>query len=92
MPTMNEQQKYLLNRIPGQYAYKNPTLAEPADIKRARKIIAAYEDKTQKEFSSRKKKYLKAIRNAREAVYFKKPEQALEIIKSLEQEFTPEED
>jgi hypothetical protein len=87
MATLNEQQKYLLNRIPGQYSYKHPTIADSAEVKQARKVIAAFEERTQKESSQRKSKFLRAIRAAREAVYFKQPEKALELIKGVESDF-----
>ncbi len=87
MATLNEQKKYLLSRILGQYNFKNPDVVEPSEVKKARKVIAAFDEKTNKFFSERKVKFTKARKIAIEAVYFKQPEKALEIIKALEAEF-----
>jgi hypothetical protein len=87
MAALNEQQEYLLGRIPNQYAFKDPDVVEPTEVKKARKVIAAFDDKTSKFFSERKKKFAKARKAAIETVYFKQPERALEIIKALEAEF-----
>ena len=88
MAALNEQQKYLLNRLPNNYAFKGKSIAETPEVKQARKVIAAFDEKNQKFFSDRKSKYLKALKGAREAIYFKTPEKALDTIKALEAEFT----
>jgi hypothetical protein len=87
MAALNEQQEYLLGRIPNQYAFKDPDVVEPTEVKKARKSIAAFDDKTSKFFSERKKKFTKARKIAIETVYLKQPDRALEIIKALEAEF-----
>lgn len=82
---LTPQQRYLLERIPSSYqmnGYKEPV--EPAEVKRARKLIEQY-DKRNSLLRCQAGKRNEALRKkAREAVYFDTPEKALAIVKQCE--------
>lgn len=82
---LTAQQSYLLQRIPSSYqmnSYKPP--AEPAEVKRARKLIQRW-DKQEGLLRCRAGKRSEALRiKAREAVYFSTPEKALVIVRQCE--------
>jgi hypothetical protein len=87
MAALNEQQKYLLNRLPNKYDYKTPSVPETVEVKRARKVIADFDEKVGKLADESKRKFAKVLSAAREAIYFKPQDEALDILKALESEF-----
>lgn len=88
MANLTEQQKYLLNRLPTRYSLKSPAVTEPAEVKQARKVIATFDEKIQKQKEERDKKYLKSLASVREAIYFNLPEDALKMLRALEEQFS----
>lgn len=94
MATVNEQQKYLLGRLPGRYDLKDIDVLESAEVKAARKtiesaqkIIGAHDKQASKQRCDYQNKFKKDLDAAREAIYFKKPDEALAAVKALETEF-----
>lgn len=87
MAVMNEEKKYLLNRLPGRYSLKRPPVADTPEVKKARKLVEDFGARLDKEHEDRQRKFNKAVKAAREAIYFKEPQKALEAIKALEAEF-----
>jgi hypothetical protein len=83
--TLNDRQRYLLQRIPDRYklaTWKNPP--EPSAVKAARKLVTAW-DETQRIESCKYIKRMEAlIQKAREAVYFETEEKALGIVRQVE--------
>ena len=79
------QQRYLLERLPSPYqmnGYKER--AEPAQVKRARKLIKQW-DKQEKVLQCQASKRNEALRQkAKEAIYFDTPEKALAIVRQCE--------
>ncbi len=85
MKALNTQQKYLLERLPRQYALKTGELSEPERVKKARQIIEQFEKTDAERREDIKKRYAKALNAAREAIYFQTPEKAeAEFAKYLE--------
>ena len=87
MARLTEQQSYLLNRMPKTYDYRKflkAESAEPARIVKARKLISDWERKQEDSRDAQEKKFESLLAEAREAVYFKPPEQALLAVKALE--------
>jgi len=86
---LTKQQEYLLQRIPKIYDIRahNHTVVESAEVVKARKLIEAHETYLNKKVKALEVRATKAINEAREAVYFKSPQDALKIIKALEAEF-----
>lgn len=87
MAALDEQQKYLLGRLPNRYDLKEPEELEPAEVKQARKAIEAHTKKVSEKKCARNNAFKKAVEAAREAIYFKKPEDALALVRALEAEF-----
>lgn len=87
MAQLNEQQKYLLNRLPNRYDFKITEVSEPSEVKQARKIIAAFTERVDKQGDERKRKFHKSLVVAREAIYFKPANDALKVVRDLEAEF-----
>lgn len=87
MAIMNEEKKYLLNRLPGRYSLKRPPVADPPEVKKARKVVDDFAARLDREHEERQRKYNKAVKSAREAIYFKDAQKALEAIKAIETEF-----
>ena len=87
MPTLNEQQKYLLNRLPRPYDLKQVEIADTPAVKAARKVIEAHDKCVEKQKCERQQKFKAALESAREAIYFKKPEEALAKVAALESAF-----
>jgi hypothetical protein len=81
---LNEQQKYLLERIPKKYDIKFKNDPEPANIVAARKTIAAWDEKQKVKLNAFNINVQKMVESAREAVHFKTLKDALEIIKTIE--------
>lgn len=86
---LNEQQKYLLNRLPNKHDYKHLDEQDPADVKKSRATIAAHDERVARQRLARERKFKKAIEAAREAIYFKPESEALKAVKALETEFLP---
>lgn len=87
MNKLNQQQNYLLSRLPRQYDVTPLEVPEPAEVKAAKKIIERHEKHASDLRCEHQKKYKKALEAAREAIYFKKPEEALAAVRSLEAQF-----
>lgn len=87
MAALNEQQKYLLNRLPNRYDVKTLDVPEPAAVKAARKVIEAHDKHSSKLRCDHQARFKKVSEAAREAIYFKKPEEALKAVQQLESEF-----
>lgn len=82
---LTDKQKYLLQRVPNLYSmngYERP--AEPAEVKRARRVIELWDKKHERGECEARKRNEALIRKAREAVYFATPEKALAIIQQCE--------
>ena len=85
---LNHQQNYLLERLPKLYDLKNSKDdTEPKEVVHARKVIAIYTEKTSKQRVDREKHLKKVIAAAKEAIYFKPSEEALEVVKRVEAEW-----
>jgi hypothetical protein len=82
---LTDQQRYLLARIPGLYQLNEhkPT-PEPAEVKRARKIVDKWEKQEALLECQHKKRNEALIIKAKETVYFDTPEKALRIIQQCE--------
>jgi len=87
MAALNEQQKYLLSRIPSRYDIKDASIPDTTEVKHARKVIEAHDKKTAEHRCERSNKFNKSLTAAREAIYFKKPDEALALVRALEAEF-----
>lgn len=82
---LTQQQAYLLQRIPSLHDMNGlESLAEPAEVKRARKVVEGWEKKQSLRACQQRKRNEALIRKAREAVYFDKPEKALAIVRQCE--------
>lgn len=87
MPTkqLSVEQRYVLQRIPGKYQIdKKLKSEEPATVKKARAIVDRYDADQSKRQKAHEDKIDKMIEDAREAVYFKPLDKALELVKKLE--------
>ena len=86
---LTHQQNYLLDRLPKIYDRhkKKANAEEPAAVTRARKVIEDYNAKVAKAAQEEEKRILKIISEAREAIYFKPINKALELVRKAEAEF-----
>jgi hypothetical protein len=83
--TLTDQQKYLLNRIPNGYDLRKlKDQTDPPEVRRARKLVARWDDKQRKASCKHECKVKKLITSAREAVYFKPIKSALQAVKAVE--------
>ena len=82
--TLTDQQKYLLQRLPGKYEIAEPKVVEPLSIKRMRKAVEAWDEKQRKVSCKVKCEGEKLIVKAREAIYFKPVDQALAMVQKTE--------
>lgn len=82
---LTEQQKYLLNRIPGLYSLDSGKAPpEPVEVKKARRIIDNWDKAESVRICRAKKRNEALITKAKEAVYFATPEKALRIVQQCE--------
>jgi len=82
---LTDQQRYLLNRIPGAYQMNgHKPLPEPPDVRRARKTIERWDKAEALRACKAKKRNEALLTKAREAVYFASPEKALRIVQQCE--------
>jgi len=82
---INDQQKYLLGRIPSLYQMNgHKKLDEPVEVKRARKVIERWDKAEELRECKAKKRNEALIIKAKEAVYFASPEKALRIVQQCE--------
>jgi hypothetical protein len=85
---LTEQQRYLLNRIPAVYQMDDKWYGKPkpetAELKRARRLIAAWDKAEALRVCKAKKRNEALITKARESVYFDPPEKALRIVQQCE--------
>jgi len=82
--TLTDQQKYLLNRLPGKWDLKSESLDEPAEVKQARKVVEAFDEKSRKFSCAAACRAEKALSKAREAIYFKPIDAALAAVHEVE--------
>ena len=83
---LNDQQKYLMERLPKMYSYRKEIKPEiePAEIKKARKLVKDWDNKQIDKSNARDKRMEDALKSAREAIYFKPAGDALKVVKALE--------
>ena len=82
---LNEQQRYLMSRIPDLYRFHRKLDKEPAAIKKARKMVQGW-DGLQADLNKTAEARAKEFRAlCQEAVHFKPAGVALEMIKDFEQ-------
>jgi hypothetical protein len=87
MAGLTQQQQYLLGRLPKSYDYQKFFRAnnvEPARVQKARKVIEEYEKSRDGAVDSQEKQFVAQLNEAREAIYFKQPGDALQAVKALE--------
>lgn len=82
---LTDQQRYLLNRIPGIHDMNGYTKSpKPTEVRRAEAIVARFEKAENLKACKARKRNEALIRKAREAVYFSPPEKALRIVQQCE--------
>lgn len=82
---LNDQQRYLLARIPTIYNMNgHEPLPEPVDVRKARKVIERWDKAESLRACKAKKRNEALITKAREAVYFASPDKALRIVQQCE--------
>jgi hypothetical protein len=84
---LNEVQRYLLSRIPGEYQFTPSAVPDPAAIKKMRAAIAKYERRIDKRDATLKDKFKAARRKAIDAVYFDTTEHAKTIVDGIREWF-----
>lgn len=83
--SLTDQQKYLLQRIPGKYDIAEPKPErEPAEVRAARKLANDWDEAQRKASCKAKCQGEKAIQRAKEAVYFQPIESALKAVQEVE--------
>jgi hypothetical protein len=86
MANLTEQQKYLLARLPRSYDLNYKDGPDPVAVVRANKVISDHVDKTRIKKDEWDKKVSGSLEEAREAIYFKNPVDALKVIQKMEQD------
>lgn len=83
--TLNDRQKYLLNRLPERYNLpKREHAPDPPAIKKARRLIERF-DRREAALNCKHTKRLEALlQKAKEAVYFSSETKALRIVQQVE--------
>lgn len=87
MAQLSEQQKYLLERLPRIHSFKNNVVPDTPEVKQARKVIASFAEKVDRNNSERKDKFSKMLIAAKESIYFKPAGDALSAVRAVEAEF-----
>ena len=82
--TLDINQKYLLDRLPGRYDLKRDKEPEPKEVRQARVVVANW-DRKQALMECKFNKQVTALLNkAREVIYFEEPKKALQIVRQVE--------
>jgi hypothetical protein len=85
---LTKQQQYLLERLPKWWSSSKPTApAKPKEVRAAEVLVARFERMVERKEKSYRKGWEKAMRVARDAIYFKDSKAALKAVEAFERKY-----
>ena len=83
MTKLTDQQRFLLQQIPGKYEFKHSTEPDTKEVSAARKLVAQFDKDQQKKSCKYLCEVEKKLRKAKDAVYFRDVLEARSFVEEL---------
>lgn len=84
---LSAQQNYLLQRLPSKYGRKFSSEVKPLAVVKAEKLIEEYSEEVKHSLKLENAEFDKDYKLAQEAIYFKPIDEALVLVKKLEEKY-----